>query len=57
MRPSDFGRTLYHPERGVLTLDRMLAMYAWHSAHHLAHIRRCVNAWVGNNVRPQCANH
>ena len=38
MRPSDFGRTLYHPERGVLTLDRMLAMYAWHSAHHLAHI-------------------
>lgn len=38
MRPSDFGRTLYHPERGVLTLDRMLAMYAWHSSHHLAHI-------------------
>ena len=38
MRPSDFGRTLYHPERGVMTLDRMLAMYAWHSAHHLAHI-------------------
>src|SRR5271169_5670929 len=25
MRPSDFGRTLYHPEHGVLTLDRMLA--------------------------------
>jgi uncharacterized damage-inducible protein DinB len=38
MRPSDFGRTLYHPERGVLTLDHMLAMYAWHSSHHLAHI-------------------
>lgn len=38
MRPSDFGRTLYHPERGVLSLDRMLALYAWHSAHHLAHI-------------------
>jgi len=38
MRPSDFGRTLYHPEHGVLTLDRMLAMYAWHSRHHLAHI-------------------
>ena len=38
MRPSDFGRTLYHPERGMMTLDRMLAMYAWHSAHHLAHI-------------------
>ncbi|HLI62962.1 MAG TPA: putative metal-dependent hydrolase [Terriglobales bacterium] len=38
MRPSDFGRTLFHPEHGVLTLDRMLAMYAWHSSHHLAHI-------------------
>jgi uncharacterized damage-inducible protein DinB len=38
MRPSDFGRTLYHPERGVLSLDQMLALYSWHSAHHLAHI-------------------
>lgn len=38
MQPSDFGRTLYHPEHGVVVLDRMLAMYAWHSAHHLAHI-------------------
>ena len=39
MSASDFGRTLYHPEHGVLSLDRMLAMYAWHSAHHLAHIQ------------------
>jgi len=38
MRPADFGRTLYHPERGVLTLDQMLALYAWHCTHHLAHI-------------------
>jgi DinB superfamily len=38
MQPSDFGRTLYHPEHGVVTLDRMLAMYGWHSRHHLAHI-------------------
>ncbi len=38
MQPSDFERTLYHPERGVLTLEQMLAMYAWHSGHHLAHI-------------------
>lgn len=38
MNASDFGRTLYHPEHGALTLDRMLAMYAWHSRHHLAHI-------------------
>ncbi|MGA7461601.1 MAG: putative metal-dependent hydrolase [Candidatus Korobacteraceae bacterium] len=38
MQPSDFERTLYHPERGVLTLEQTLAMYAWHSGHHLAHI-------------------
>jgi len=38
MQPSDFGRTLYHPERGMLSLDQMLAMYAWHCAHHTAHI-------------------
>src|SRR5262252_7850174 len=25
MSPSDFGRTLFHPEHGVITLDRMLA--------------------------------
>ena len=38
MPASDFGRTLYHPEQGVVTLDRMLAMYAWHSNHHLSHV-------------------
>ena len=38
MPPADFARTLTHPEHGVLSLDRMLAMYAWHSEHHLAHI-------------------
>jgi len=36
--PEDFARTLRHPELGVMSLDRMLAMYAWHSAHHTAHI-------------------
>ena len=38
MPPSDFARTLMHPERGELTLDHMLAMYAWHSVHHTTHI-------------------
>jgi uncharacterized damage-inducible protein DinB len=34
----DFARTLEHPEHGTLTLDHLLAMYAWHGRHHLAHI-------------------
>lgn len=38
MTPEDFARTLRHPEMGALSLDRMLALYAWHSTHHTAHI-------------------
>jgi len=38
MMVSDFGRTLFHPERGILALDEMLGLYAWHSLHHTAHI-------------------
>ena len=40
MDSSDFARTLRHPELGVLDLNRMLALYAWHSAHHTAHITK-----------------
>ncbi len=38
LRPADFGRTLRHPERGVMTLDELLSLYAWHGKHHIAHI-------------------
>ena len=38
MSAADFARTLNHPEAGVLTLDRTLALYAWHGAHHAAHV-------------------
>ena len=38
MSPADFERKLEHPENGTMTLDRMLALYAWHSRHHVAHI-------------------
>jgi hypothetical protein len=37
----DFARTLRHPEHGhIFTVDQLLAMYGWHSEHHLAHIVR-----------------
>lgn len=36
--PAQFARTLLHPERGPMTIDDVLAMYAWHSRHHTAHI-------------------
>jgi hypothetical protein len=38
MQPADFARTFRHPERGLLTLDQNLCIYAWHGAHHVAHI-------------------
>lgn len=35
----DFRRTLRHPDHsGILTLDWLVAMYEWHSRHHVAHI-------------------
>lgn len=39
MKPDDFLRKLMHPEWDApLTLDMMLALYAWHGRHHAAHI-------------------
>ena len=38
MDASDFARTLRHPEQGVQDLNRMLAIYSWHSQHHTAHV-------------------
>ncbi len=38
MTDAGFARTLLHPERGVMTLDDLTAMYAWHGRHHVAHI-------------------
>lgn len=39
MTSADFKRTFYHPENKVTrTLETNLALYDWHSRHHLAHI-------------------
>ena len=35
---ADFARTFRHPEHGVRTLDWMVALYAWHGPHHVAHV-------------------
>lgn len=37
--PSDFAKTVDHPENGTMSIDQLLAMYAWHGDHHIAHIR------------------
>ncbi|MBK7381463.1 MAG: putative metal-dependent hydrolase [Ignavibacteriales bacterium] len=33
-----FERTCFHPEWEEISLSKLLALYAWHSKHHLAHI-------------------
>jgi len=38
LRGADWARTFRHPELGVVTLDRNLQVYAWHSRHHVAHV-------------------
>ncbi len=38
MNSADFERGLQHPEKGSITLDWMLQLYAWHGRHHAAHI-------------------
>lgn len=35
---ADFSKTIDHPERGKMTLDQNLALYAWHGRHHVGHI-------------------
>ncbi|MFN3267238.1 MAG: YfiT family bacillithiol transferase [Deinococcales bacterium] len=35
---ADWQRTYNHPVGGLTTLEQMLALYAWHGAHHVAHI-------------------
>ena len=47
MSEEDFAREFVHPETGKWTLEKALALYAWHSRHHTAHITRTreMNGW------------
>lgn len=38
LTPEDMKRKFLHPENGEVTLDRLIALYAWHGKHHVAHI-------------------
>ena len=47
LQPEDWKRTFVHPERGQMELGTNLALYSWHSKHHVAHITelRKRNSW------------
>jgi hypothetical protein len=38
LKDEDFDRTFQHPELGVVSLKKNVALYAWHGRHHVAHI-------------------
>jgi len=38
LKPAEFARTFAHPESGVWTLGKYIALYSWHGKHHVAHI-------------------
>ena len=38
LSPADWSRKMRHPEWGAKSLDQILAQYAWHGKHHVAHI-------------------
>ena len=47
MSDQDFRKEFVHPETGSWSLEKALALYAWHSKHHTAHITatRDRNGW------------
>jgi uncharacterized damage-inducible protein DinB len=38
LTPEEWQRTFLHPELGAMTLEKTLALYAWHGQHHVAHV-------------------
>jgi len=38
MTAEQFALRFKHPERGTVTLDDTLGLYAWHGRHHVAHV-------------------
>jgi DinB superfamily len=47
LNPEDWKRNFRHPELGTVSLEKNLALYAWHGKHHVTHITnlRQRNGW------------
>lgn len=45
---AEFGRGFSHPQRGLMTIDKAIQLYAWHGLHHTAHVNafRARHGWV-----------
>ncbi len=40
LKPEEWKRSFRHPELGTVSLEKNLALYAWHGKHHVAHVTR-----------------
>lgn len=38
IQPAEWKRNFRHPEIGLMSLEKNLALYAWHGRHHVAHV-------------------
>jgi hypothetical protein len=38
LAPAGWERMLVHPESGRQSVEQLIAMYAWHGRHHVAHV-------------------
>lgn len=38
LREEDYARRYVHPETGEHPVDALIALYAWHGPHHVAHV-------------------
>jgi uncharacterized damage-inducible protein DinB len=45
LHDEDFAKTVTHPERGVLTLERILEYALGHIPHHIGQMRKRHNEW------------
>jgi hypothetical protein len=47
LKADEWKRCFRHPELGIVSLEKNLALYSWHGRHHVAHITRLRerNSW------------
>jgi uncharacterized damage-inducible protein DinB len=38
LTPEEWKRSFRHPEMGLLSLEKTLALYSWHGRHHATHV-------------------
>jgi uncharacterized damage-inducible protein DinB len=38
LNEKDLKKMIHHPENGEVTIEQLIATYAWHGKHHIAHI-------------------